>query len=205
MGIAADCVASSHAPHVLGITLLLGAFRTLGSGGLGGRERSGSGRGMKEGYCQKPRCEASVQKVARQRGWNTQLTERELAILKRNLHGCYSRVPRSTDFLEGFIVDSIKFAHGESWSRLRAERPVRGRANQWMWTEWRAYDRFQKLLTRLKRYDPLSPVRMAQLAACCKMASKQKRCLEAKRPFPASVSMSSTFSSADVRMRWPAV
>jgi hypothetical protein len=94
------------------------------------------------------------------------LTPRQIAILKRNLHACYSRVPTRTDFLPSFIFDSIRFASGMSWSALRAQRHARGQANQWMWAEWRAYDRFQKLVAQLKRYDRLHPTRMAQLERC---------------------------------------
>jgi hypothetical protein len=114
----------------------------------------------------------------------TRLTAREVAILKRNLHACYSRVPAKTDFLPSFIFDSIKFAYGVPWSRLQTQRFARGRANQSMWAEWRAYDRFQMLVAQLKRYDWLRPVRLAQLEACCEMAAKEKVRLEAKRPFP---------------------
>src|SRR5437868_2296778 len=96
----------------------------------------------------------------------TPLTDREIAILKRNLHGCYSRIPGDTDFMASFINDSIKFAHGMTWGRLRRQQGARGYANQWMWAEWRAYDRFQKLVAQLKRYDRLRPLRMAQLEAC---------------------------------------
>jgi hypothetical protein len=117
----------------------------------------------------------------------TRLTAREVEILKRNLHACYSRVPTKTDFLPSFILDSIKFAYGAPWRRLRAQRVARGSANQSMWAEWRAYDRFQRLLKQLKRYDRLRPTRMAQLEACCEMASKEKARLEAKRPFPRSL------------------
>jgi hypothetical protein len=116
----------------------------------------------------------------------TRLTAREVEILKRNLHACYSRAPTKTDFLPSFILDSIKFAYGAPWSRLLAQRVARGRANQCMWAEWRAYDRFQRLLEQLKRYDRLRPTRMAQLEVCCVMAAKEKARLEAKRPFPRS-------------------
>ena len=64
-------------------------------------------------------------------------------------------------------MNSVKFAHGMPWSLLRRQRGARGYANQWMWAEWRAYDRFQKLVAQLKRYDQLRPLRMAQLEACC--------------------------------------
>jgi len=117
----------------------------------------------------------------------TRLTAREVAILKRNLHACYSRVPKRTDFLASFIFDSIKFAHGVPWSLLQPQHCTRGRANQSMWAEWRAYDRFQMLLAQLKRFDRLRPVRLAQLEACCEMAASDKVRLEAKRPFPKSV------------------
>jgi hypothetical protein len=116
----------------------------------------------------------------------TRLTAREVEILRRNLHACYSRVPTNIDFLPSFILDSIKFAYGTPWSRLQAQRVARGRANQSMWAEWRAYDRFQRLLEQLKRYDHLHPTRMTQLEACCEMAAKEKARLEAKRPFPRS-------------------
>jgi hypothetical protein len=109
------------------------------------------------------------------------LTPREIAILKRNLHACYSRVPVNTDFMQSFIFDSIRFASGISWSELRAQRQARGHANQWMWAEWRAYDRFQKLVAQLKRYDRLHPTRMAQLERCCKMAARQKMRIEGQR------------------------
>jgi hypothetical protein len=114
----------------------------------------------------------------------TRLTAREIAILKRNLHACYTRVPTKTEFLPSFIFDSIKFAHGVPWSRLRAQHVTRGRANQSMWAEWRAYGRFQKLVVQLKRYDRLRPVRMAQLEVCCEMAARDKVRLEAIRSFP---------------------
>ena len=88
------------------------------------------------------------------------LKAREVAILKRNLHACYSRVPTNTDFFRAFF-HSIMFAHGVPWSKLRARLVTRGRANQSMWAEWRAFDRFQKLVAQLERYDRLHPVRMA--------------------------------------------
>jgi hypothetical protein len=56
-----------------------------------------------------------------------------------------------------------------------------------MWAEWRAYDRFQKLVAQLERYDQLRPPRMAQLQACCEMAAREKRRLQAKRPISKSV------------------
>ena len=114
----------------------------------------------------------------------TRLTAREVVILRRNLHACYSRVPTNLNYLPSFIFDAIQFACGVPWSRLRTQRFARGRANQLMWAEWRAYNRFQRLLAQLKRYDLLRPVRMAQLEACCEMAEKDKVRLEAKRPFP---------------------
>jgi hypothetical protein len=116
----------------------------------------------------------------------TPLTDREIAILKRNLHACYSRTPRGTDF-RSFINDSMKFAHGMTWNLLRRQQGARGYANQWMWAEWRAYDRFQKLVAQLKRYHQLRPLRMAQLEACCEMATREKERLQAKRPFPKSI------------------
>lgn len=117
----------------------------------------------------------------------TPLTAREVVILRRNLHACYSRVPTKLDYLPSFIFHSIQFAYGMPWSCLRAQDFARGRANQLMWAEWRAYNRFQRLLAQLKRYDRLRPVRMAQLEACCEMAEKDKVRLEAKRPFPNSI------------------
>jgi hypothetical protein len=109
------------------------------------------------------------------------LTARELQILKRNLHACYVRVP-NTHFLASFILDAILFTHGVPWSRLRARRPARRDANQRMWIEWRAYDRFQKLVAQLKHHDQLPRVRMAQLKACCEMAAKEKKRIQARRP-----------------------
>ena len=120
----------------------------------------------------------------------TPLTCREVAILKRNLHGCYSKVPKNTDFIASFIKELIKYAHGTTWSQLRRQPGARGYANQWMWAEWRAYDRFQKLVAQLERYDQLRPLRMAQLQACCKMATREKRRLQAKRPMPKSIKIS---------------
>ena len=76
-----------------------------------------------------------------------------------------------------------------TWGLLRRQQGARGYANQWMWAEWRAYDRFQKLVAQLKRYDQLRPLRMAQLEACCEMATREKRRLKAKRPFPKSISI----------------
>ena len=111
----------------------------------------------------------------------TRLTARETAILKRNLHACYSRIPPDTDFLASFIFDAIQFAHGTPWSELRAHRAARGHANQSMWKEWRAYDRFPKLVVQLKRYDLLRPVRLAQLEQCSKQAAKDKGRISDKR------------------------